>query len=57
MQELRETWVGSLGWENPLEEGLDFRSRECQAEGIESAKALGQECQLYFRMRKKEELG
>ena len=35
----------------------DLRSRERQAEGIERAKALGQECQLYFRMRKKEELG
>ena len=35
----------------------DLRSREHQAEGIERAKALGQECQWYFRMRKKEELG
>ena len=35
----------------------DLRSREFQAEGIESAKALGQESQWYFRMRKKEELG
>ena len=35
----------------------DLRSRERQAEGIERAKALGQECQWYFRMRKKEELG
>ena len=57
MQEPQETWVGSLGWEDPLEEGLDLRSRECQAEGIESAKALGQECQWYLRMRKEEELG
>ena len=35
----------------------DLRSRERQAEGIERAKALGRECQWYFRMRKKEELG
>ena len=35
----------------------DLRSRERQAEGIERAKALGQDCQWYFRMRKKEELG
>ena len=27
------------------------------AEGIESAMALGQECQWYLRMRKEEELG
>ena len=57
MQEPQETAVRSLGREDPLEEGLDLRSRELQAEGIESAKALGQECQSYFRMRKEEELG
>ena len=45
MQEPQETAVRSLGREDPLEEGLDLRSRELQAEGIESAKALGQECQ------------
>ena len=53
----QETWVESLDREDPLEEGLDLRSRECQAEGLESAKALGQECQWYLRMRKEEELG
>ena len=53
----QETAVRSLGQEDPLEEGLDLRSRELQAEGIESAKALGQECQWCFRRRKEEELG
>ena len=57
MQEPQETAVRSLGQEDPLEEGLDLRSRELQAEGIESAKALGQECQWCFRRRKEEELG
>ena len=23
MQEMSETWVGSLGWEDPLEEGME----------------------------------
>ena len=26
MQEMQETWVQSLGWEDPLEEGMATRS-------------------------------
>ena len=26
MQETQETWVGSLGWEDPLEEGMATHS-------------------------------
>ena len=33
------------------------QEQRAPAEGIERAKALGQECQWYLRMRKKEELG
>ena len=27
LPEMRETWVGSLGWEDPLEEGMATHSR------------------------------
>ena len=27
MQEMQETWVRSLGWEDPLEEGMATHSR------------------------------
>ena len=26
MQEMQETWVGSLGWEDPLKEGMAIHS-------------------------------
>lgn len=37
--------------------GPGSQKQRAPAEGIERAKALGQECQWYLRMRKEEELG
>ena len=46
--EMQETWVGSLGWEDPLEKGMSTHSMDCTGHGV--TKSQTRLSNFYFQL-------
>ena len=47
--EMQETWVGSLGWEDPLENRMSMYSMDCTGHGV--AKSRTRLSNFYFQLK------